>query len=80
MAGVIERIKEHLSGLFDLPYVPEEMLTSSRPRILHVSDTPGSGRQTSAPPPRRRELSPTLCFARPLTAPPPGLSSADPYR
>lgn len=42
MAGVTERIKEHLYGLFNIPYVPEEMLASQRPRILHVSDTPGN--------------------------------------
>lgn len=42
MAGVTERIKEHLYGLFNIPYVPEEMLECSRPRVLHVSDTPGN--------------------------------------
>ncbi len=42
MAGVIDRLVEHLYGLFNIPYVPEEMLASSRPRVLHVSDTPGN--------------------------------------
>ncbi len=42
MSGLIERITEHVYGLFNIPYVPEEVLDSSHPRLLHVSDTPSN--------------------------------------
>ncbi|MFW5715132.1 MAG: metallophosphoesterase [bacterium] len=42
MAGVMYRFVRNLYGLFNVPYVPEEMLECPRPRVLHISDTPGS--------------------------------------
>ena len=42
MSGLIEHVKEHLCGLFNIPYVPEEILGSPRPRVLHISDTPSN--------------------------------------
>ncbi|MDZ7792759.1 MAG: hypothetical protein U5P10_03440 [Spirochaetia bacterium] len=40
MAGIVDLMKEHVYGLFDIPYVPEEILTAARPLVLHISDTP----------------------------------------
>jgi predicted phosphodiesterase len=42
MAGIIDLVKEHVYGLFDIPYVPEEILTAARPLVLHISDTPAT--------------------------------------
>src|SRR6056297_3035142 len=42
MPGIIDLMKEHVYGLFDIPYVPEEILTAARPLVLHITDTPAS--------------------------------------
>lgn len=42
MAGVVEWLIEYMYGLFNVPYVPEELLNCPRPRVLHISDTPGN--------------------------------------
>src|SRR6056297_2509696 len=42
MAGIIDLIKEHVYGFFDIPYVPEEILFAARPLVLHISDTPAT--------------------------------------
>lgn len=41
MAGLVNHFVEYLYGLFNIPYVSDEMLSCPRPRLLHVSDTPG---------------------------------------
>jgi len=42
MPGIIDLMKEYVYGMFDIPYVPEEILTAARPLVLHISDTPAS--------------------------------------
>ncbi len=42
MAGIIDLMKEHVYGLCDIPYVPEELLAAARPLVLHISDTPAT--------------------------------------